>query len=195
MTVRSERSGNWSRDTVDFFLDLISRAHFTLATAVTAALLVGCASTPSNLPPSFLSYWQRGNNGVGVAGVPTSYYVKLFSERGLCGDLHPGSEKDFYHACLGDPVAFHRFLHSPDGSVLGAPGEWWTADMVVLILRYGDAGLYGLLLKEKQPARESVGIVLESQLKKEDIARYRKTRTLYKYRFTRGERLRSHGLL
>jgi hypothetical protein len=118
-------------------------------------------------------------------GTPTKYYVELFSKRGPRGEFYPPPDRDFYEACLGDLAALRRFLHSEDRHGMGASGEGWDADMVVLILKYGDDKLADVLRSEKKDVRESVGVALETQLKPEDRALYLKTRSLYKYRWTR----------
>jgi hypothetical protein len=151
---------------------------------VAAALVSGCASTPRALPPKFFSYWQREPDGVGPMGTPTNYYIELFVTRGPRGDFYRPPDKDFYYACLGDVGAFRRFLRSEDREGMGAFGEGWDADMVVLILKYGDDKLAEVLHSEKKAVREAVGVALETQLKPEDRARYPKTRSLYKYRWT-----------
>ncbi|MFZ0917388.1 MAG: hypothetical protein WAN04_10880 [Candidatus Udaeobacter sp.] len=137
----------------------------------------------AGLPSQFYSYWQY--DGVGPMGAPTEYYIELFAKRGPSGNFYRSPDKDFYYACLGDVTAFRRFLHSEDRNGMGAPGEGWDADMVILILKYGDDRLADVLRSEKKAVRESVGIVLETQLKPEDRAVYPKTRSLYTYRWTR----------
>ena len=152
---------------------------------VTTALVSGCASTPPALPPKFFSYWQRERDGVGPMGTPTQYYLDLFGRRGPQRDFYPPSDKAFYDACLGDVAAFRRFLRSEDRNGMGASGEGWDADMVVLILKYGDDKLAEVLHFEKKAVRESVGVALETQLKPEDRTLYPKTRRLYTYRWSR----------
>jgi hypothetical protein len=154
-----------------------------VALIVVATVVDGCAPIPPGLPPKFYSYWQR--DGVGPMGTPAQYYVELFAKRGPRGNFYPPPDKDFYYACLGDVDAFRGFLHSEDRNGTGAPGEGWDADMVILILKYGDERLANLLRSEKKAVRESVGIVPETHLKPEDRALYPKTRSLYSYRWSR----------
>ena len=146
-------------------------------------VLSSCQATPNGLPAKFYSYWQRGSEGTGLEGTSTDYYVQLFSRRGPQRQFHDALDRDFYYACLGDVAAFRRFLHSPHRGGIAAIGEGWDATMAILVLKYGDNRLAEVLRSEKQDVRESVGVVIERQLKPEDRALYPKTRALYRYRF------------
>lgn len=90
-----------------------------------------------------------------------------------------------YYACHGDVAALRRFLHSRDRENAGAFSEGWDADMVILILKYGDDSLAGVLRTEDTQTSEAVGVALETQLKPEDLLLYPQTRKLYRYRYTR----------
>jgi hypothetical protein len=154
-----------------------------LAGILLVVFVAGCAAVPRGLPSKFYSYWRPGSDSTGLNGTSTSYFVELFSKRGPHGEFHESSEKDFYHACLGDISAFHGFLRSNERGGIGAIGEGWDVEMAILILKYGDDKLYGALRTEKAEFRESVGVALEAYLKPEDRALYPKTRTLYRYRY------------
>jgi|tagenome__1003787_1003787.scaffolds.fasta_scaffold20948657_2 hypothetical protein len=143
--------------------------------------LVGCASSPSVPSPRFYEYWQSAPDGVGTMGVPTNYYTKLFTTRGPRRQFFNDTEKDFYDAARGDAPALHRFFASSDRDADGAPGQGWSADMVVLTLIYGDQGLYVALRDQPQSVREEVGATIE-QLMPRDRDTFRQTRTLYKFR-------------
>jgi hypothetical protein len=153
------------------------------AILASALILSSCQATPTGLPPKFYLYWTRGSEGTGLEGTSTEYYVQLFSWRGPRGQFHSALDRDFYYACVGDVGALRRFLHSPDRGGIAAVGEGWDATMAILVLKYGDERLSEVLRSEKHDVRESVGVVIERQLKPEDVALYPKTRALYKYRF------------
>jgi hypothetical protein len=90
-------------------------------------------------------------------------------------------DRDFYDAARGDLSALHRFLHNPYRDAEGEFGEIWVADMVVLALVYGDAGLYSALQSEPRNVREAVGITIEEEMP-QDRASFVHARTLYKFR-------------
>ena len=142
-----------------------------------------CQTTPRGLPAKFYSYWQSESEGTGLEGTSTDYYVQLFSHRGPKGQFHNAGDRDFYHACLGDVAALRRFLHSPDRGGIAAIGERWDATMAILVLKYGDNKLAEVLRSEKQDVKESLGVVIERQLKPEDRVLYPKTRALYSMAF------------
>ena len=133
--------------------------------------------------PRFYDYWQRAPNGVGPMGTPTRSYRELFAVRGPQKKFYDAADRDFYYAILGDTSALHGFLHNPKQFDAGAPSEEWVADMVALALAYGDDRLHDALQREPKRVREQVGSVIEQQMQ-QDVHRFRRTRTLYKFRKT-----------
>jgi hypothetical protein len=145
--------------------------------------LLGCASAADVPIPRFYDYWQRTPDGVGPMGTPTKSYRELFNVRGPQKKFYDATDRDFYFAALGDTSALHRFLHSPKQADAGAPSEEWVADMVALALAYGDDRLHDALQREPRKVREQVGSVIEQQMQ-QDVRRFPRTRSLYRFRKT-----------
>jgi hypothetical protein len=154
--------------------------RFLFVAAIVA--LSACASEPNIPTTRFYAYWQRAPDGAGSMGTPTKYYRELFGRRGPKGEFYSSTDKDFYHAALGDVSALHRFFHSPYRDENDSEGEGWVADMVVLALIYRDEELHSALVNEPAHVREAVGSVIEQELFDEDKALFQRTRTLYKFR-------------
>src|SRR5205085_453187 len=154
--------------------------HFA-ATITMLLLLVSATAGQSDFNYLYDHYFPKDSQD--VRAIYRQYFDKLLS-----GAAPPESETkraiQLYRALRGDAAAFHAFLHNPDWTVKGAPGEECVYDSVLLLLRLGDDRFSKLLAREDAETRNKVGYAIDPQIdwKKHNIP---KTRALYSYRYTR----------
>jgi hypothetical protein len=95
--------------------------------------------------------------------------------------------RHLYGAFHGNAAAAHRFLQSSDRDISGEPGMSWVYDCVLLLIRLGDTRFSELLAREDAKTRTSVGQAIDPLIHWEQHS-FPKTRSLYSYRYVRGER-------
>src|SRR5947207_2793777 len=88
-----------------------------------------------------------------------SDYRRSFDETLLGPPSKPQKERDsgFYFAFHGDPIAFHKFVHSPERGGEAHFGETWAYKCLLLLLKFGDERFSELLAKEDSATREAAG--------------------------------------
>ncbi len=119
----------------------------------------------------------------------SSYVESLYREyfdKTLFGPVPPKSSDsrttEIYLALRGSRSAFHKFMHSPDRDAVGAPGESWSYECRLLLLRLGDEGFSRFLSAEDRSNREAVGMAIDPAISRKQ-GLFVKTRSLYSYRY------------
>jgi hypothetical protein len=158
----------------------LGRIHF-VASITTLLLLVSATAGQSGFIYLYNYYFPKDSQD--VRATYRQYFDKLLS-----GGPPPASETkraiELYRALRGDDAAFHAFLHNPDWTVQGAPGEECVYDSVLLLLRLGDDRFSKLLAREDAKTRNKVGYAIDPQIDW-NKHQFPKTRALYSYRYVR----------
>jgi hypothetical protein len=149
----------------------------TLIFPVVALVVSGCASE-DNFSSLYDYYFPKHSEYV------NSEYRRSFDEM-LFGPppakFATERGRQLYFAFHGDSAAFHAFLHHPDRDALGAPGEEWVYECVLLLLRLGDDRFSQLLSSEDNSGRDAVAVALEPMVDW-NKHHFPKTRALYPWR-------------
>jgi hypothetical protein len=156
------------------------RMHF--AASITMLFLLVSATAAQGDFNHLYDYYFPAQDG-GVRSGYRRYFDKL-----LFGPPPPESKTkratQVYYGLRGDDRAFHAFLHNPDWTIEGAPGEECVYESVLLLLRLGDDRFSQLLRREDAKTRKKVGYAIDPQIDW-NKHHFPKTRALYSYRYTR----------